>query len=470
MSHSPTSKPDTKASRRAFLKRASALSVAGVAAPWALNLAAMAEASAATATDYKAMVCIFLYGGNDYANTVTPYDTASYNAYQAMRPSFAHARSALAATALNPAVAPVDSTGVAHQYALAPNLAPLLPLFDGGQLGVLLNVGTLVQPTTKTQYTNKSVKLPPKLFSHNDQQSVWQSSMPEGALSGWGGRMGDLFESGNGNATFTCVNVSGNAVFMSGASAVQYQISTNGSVPLAGLKSPLFGSSAASDALRTLITQPRSHLLEGEYNRVAKRSVDADSVLTGALAATAPIATVYPTANNLGDQLKMVARMIAAAPQLGARRQVFFVSLGGFDLHDAMATSHPTLMKNLGNAMAAFYQSTVELGVADKVTAFTASDFGRTMVGNNDGSDHGWGSMHFVMGGAVKGKTLYGTAPVVANNGPDDVGQGRLLPTTSVDQLAATLGKWMGVSDTSLLTMLPSLSNYNANARTLAFL
>jgi len=465
-----SSKPDTNPSRRAFLKRASALSMAGVAAPWALNLAAMAEASAATATDYKAMVCIFLYGGNDYANTVTPYDLPSYNSYQAMRPSFAHARANLVATALNPVSAPLDVNGVAHEYALAPNLAPLLPLFDGGQLGVLLNVGTLVQPTTKLQYTNKSVKLPPKLFSHNDQQSVWQSSSPEGALSGWGGRMGDLFQSGNGNATFTCVNVSGNAVFLSGASAVQYQISTNGSVPLNGLKSPLFGSTAASDALRTLITQPRTHLLEAEYNRVAKRSVDADSVLTSALASAPAIATSFPTANNLGDQLKMVARMIAAAPAVGAKRQVFFVSLGGFDLHDQMATSHPNLMKNLANAMAAFYQSTVELGVSDKVTAFTASDFGRTMVGNNDGSDHGWGSMHFMMGGAVKGKTLYGTAPVVANNGPDDVGQGRLLPTTSVDQLAATLGRWMGVSDSALLTMLPSLSNYNAGARTLAFL
>ncbi|WP_426189398.1 DUF1501 domain-containing protein [Massilia sp. DWR3-1-1] len=464
------SKPATSASRRAFLQRASALSLAGVAAPWALNLAAMADASAATATDYKAMVCIFLYGGNDYANTVTPYDQASYNAYQAMRPSFAHARASLAATALNPVQAPVDSTGAAHQYALAPNLAPLMPLFDGGQLGVLLNIGTLIGPTTKLQYTNKSVKLPAKLFSHNDQQSTWQALAPEGAISGWGGRIGDVFESGNGNSTFTCVNVSGNAVFMSGNSAVQYQVSTNGSVPLAGLKSPLFGSSAATEALRTLITQPRSHLLEAEYNRVAKRSVDADSVLTSALASTPALATAWPTPNSLADQLKMVARMIAAAPKLGARRQVFFVSLGGFDTHDSMATVHPTLMKNVAAAMTAFYQSTVELGVAANVTTFTASDFGRTMVGNNDGSDHGWGSMHFVMGGAVKGKSLYGTAPVVANNGPDDVGQGRLVPTTSVDQLAATLGKWMGVSDSNLLTLLPSLSNYNAGARTLGFI
>jgi uncharacterized protein (DUF1501 family) len=465
-----SSKPDTNPSRRAFLKRASALSMLGTAAPWAMNLAAMSEASAAGATDYKAIVCIFLLGGNDYANTVTPYDATSYNAYQAMRPAFAHTQAALAATVLKPAVAPIDSAGVAHQYALAPALAPILPLFDSGKLGVIMNIGTLIGPTTKAQWNAKSVKLPAKLFSHNDQQSTWQSSAPEGARSGWGGRIGDQFESGNTNSTFTCVNVTGNAIFLSGASAVQYQVSTNGSVPLAGLKSPLFGSSIATEALRTLITEPRTNLLESEYNRVAKRSVDANSVLTTALAGSAALTTVYPTGNGLGDQLKMVARMIGAAPALGAKRQVFFVAMGGFDLHDGMAATHPKLMKAVADAMAAFYASTVELGVADSVTAFTASDFGRTMVGNGDGADHGWGSMHFVMGGAVKGQNLYGTAPVVANNGVDDVGSGRLLPTTSVDQLAATLGKWMGISDSNLLTMLPNLSNWDAAKRTLAFL
>lgn len=165
----------------------------------------------------------------------------------------------------------------------------------------------------------------------------------------------------------------------------------------------------------------------------------------------------------------MVARMIGAAPALGAKRQVFFVSLGGFDNHDAMLTAHPALLTSVAGALAAFHQATAELGLADKVTSFTASDFGRTMSGNNDGSDHGWGSMHFVLGDAVKGKSFYGTAPVVANGGPDDVGQGRLLPSTSVDQLAATLGKWMGVSDSDLLALLPNLVNYDAGARNLGF-
>lgn len=463
------SKDGMTASRRAFLKQASALSVAGVAAPWALNLAAMAEASAQSATDYKALVCVFLYGGNDYANTIVPYDASNYALYQQMRPTFAYTRDSLTDTVLAPATEPKDSAGFAHQYALAPQMASLLPLFNGGQLGVMLNVGTLVQPTTKLQYTNKSAPLPPKLFSHNDQQSVWQSSSPEGATSGWGGRMGDLFQAGNGNATFTCVNVSGNAVFLAGKTAVQYQVSTSGSVQLAGLKNPLFGSASCTEALRTLVSQPRAHLFENEYNRVTRRSIDANTVLTGALATAPALTTAFPAGNSLADQLKMVARMISVAPALGAKRQVFFVSLGGFDNHDEMATTHPGLLNTLSVALTAFYNATVELGVADKVTSFTASDFGRTLLGNNDGSDHGWGSMHLMLGGAVNGKRFYGTAPVVANGGPDDVGQGRLLPSTSVDQFAATLGKWLGVSDTDLLAMLPNLSHYNVSARNLGF-
>jgi uncharacterized protein (DUF1501 family) len=454
------------ASRRAFLQRASTLSLAGVATPWALNLAALSQASAATATDYKAIVCVFLYGGNDYANTLVPYDSDNYLAYQAQRPTLAYARDALAATALSPSVALAGG----RQYALAPELSPLLPIFNAGHLGVMLNVGTLVQPTTKAQYTAKSVPLPPKLFSHNDQQSVWQSSSPEGATSGWGGRMGDVFEAGNGNATFTCVNVSGNAVFMAGKTAVQYQVSTNGSVAINGIAKPLFGSAACSNALRALVTQSSTDLLAAEYNRIVNRSIDADAVLSGALAGAPAIATPFPAGNGLADQLKMVARMISCASDLGAKRQVFFVSLGGFDTHDGLLTVHPGLLSSVSTAMSAFYSATVELGVADKVTSFTASDFGRTLAGNNDGTDHGWGSMHFMMGDAVKGQRFYGTPPAVANNGPDDVGQGRLLPSTSVDQYAATLGKWLGVSDTDLLTLLPNLSNYDSSARNLGFM
>ena len=452
------------ASRRAFLQRASALSLAGTAAPWALNLAAMGEAAAATATDYKALVCVFLYGGNDYGNTLIPVDAASYAAYQGMRPTLAYLASDLTATTLVPSLALPGG----RQYALAPELAPLLPLFAGGQMGVMLNVGTLVQPTTKAQYTAQSVPLPPKLFSHNDQQSVWQSQAPEGAASGWGGRMGDLFVAGNGNATFTCVNVSGNAVFLSGGTAVQYQVSTSGPVAFNGLAAPLFGSAACSTALQSLVSAPRTHLFENEYTRVAKRSIDAGGVLTAALATAPVIATPFPAGNALADQLKFVARMISTAATTNTKRQVFFVSIGGFDTHDGLASIHPGLLTTVADALAAFQQSTIELGVASQVTTFTASDFGRTLTAD-DGSDHGWGSMHFMLGGAVNGGRFYGTAPVVANNGPDDVGQGRLLPSTGVDQYAATLGKWFGISDSELLTVLPNLGNYDPSQRNLGF-
>jgi uncharacterized protein (DUF1501 family) len=464
-------------SRREFIKRASALSLAGSAAPWALNLAAMSEAAAQTATDYKALVCVFLYGGNDYGNTLIPYDLNRYNAYQATRPALAYPRDATAAspglgpTALTQATSlPVGATDLAGlQYALAPELTLIKPIFDAGKMAVMLNVGTLIEPTTKTQYTNKSVKLPSKLFSHNDQQSTWQSSLPEGATSGWGGRMGDLFAAGNTNSTFTCVNVSGNAVFLSGKSAVQYQVTATGSVPINGIKSPLFGSQACSDALKAIITANSAQLFESEYARIAARSINANDALTTALAGITPLVTPFTTTNSLAVQLQMVARMIAARNTLGAKRQVFFVSIGGFDNHDGLSTVHPGLLTNVADALSSFYKATVELGISDKVTAFTASDFGRTLVPNVDGSDHGWGSHHFVLGGAVKGQAFYGAPPVISTPGTtvlsnDDIGQGRLLPSTSVDQFGGTLASWFGVSATDLTgsanSVLPDLANF----------
>jgi uncharacterized protein (DUF1501 family) len=461
-------RPVHDASRRAFLRRASALGLTGAAAPWALNLSLLSEAAAATAADYKALVCVFLYGGNDQGNTVVPYSPAAHAQYQALRPALATSRSALAGTVLSTATPALDRNGTPVEYALAPELAPLLPQWQQRRLATVLNIGPLMQPTTKAQYSARSVPLPPKLFSHNDQQSVWQSSLPEGATSGWGGRMGDLFESGNGKSTFTCVNVSGNAVFMAGRAAVQYQVSTSGSVALTALRSPLYGSSAASAALRSLVTAPRTHLLEGEHTRVMARAIDAHETLSTALAAGTPLATPFPTGNSLAAQLAMVARMISVADALQARRQVFFVSLGGFDTHDNLTTAHPALLGTVASAMSAFQAALDALGVSQQVTTFTASDFGRTLSANTDGSDHGWGSTHLVMGGAVSGGRHVGTAPVIANNGPDDVGQGRLLPTTSVDQLAATLGRWLGLGDAQLLDVLPNLANWDASQRQLA--
>ncbi|WP_174279323.1 DUF1501 domain-containing protein [Sphingomonas bacterium] len=454
-------------SRRAFLKRAGVLGIAGAATPFVTSLGAIGEAAAATATDYKALVCVFLYGGNDYANTLTPYDTASYAQYAAARQNIALARSALDATALTPA----NSLG-GRQYALAPGLASIKPLFDQGKLAAVLNVGTLVMPTTKAQFTAQSVKLPPKLFSHNDQQSYFQASNPEGATSGWGGRIGDVFQSGNGTATLTCINASGNAVYLTGQAALQYSIGTGGPIPLLSNSSSLFGSATAMSSLRSLMTTAPAHLMAGEHARISRRALDTYTQVTAALAnapATAAPFTAFPTGNSLADQLKIVARLISVSNDLGAKRQVFFVSLGGFDLHDNLVAQHPGLMGKVGDAMKAFYDATAALGVADKVTTFTASDFGRTLQSNDDGSDHGWGSMHFVMGGAVKGQRLYGTPPAIGNGTPDDVGQGRLLPTISVDQYASTLASWFGVSTGQMTTVLPNMGNYNPSSWSLGF-
>ncbi len=444
----------SQAGRREFLRHAGHLSVAGIAAPWALNLATMAEAAAQTAPDYKAVVCMFLYGANDHGNTLVPYDDKTYGDYVRIRGTLATAYDRLGPTALAPSLVLPDS----RQMALAPELIKLMPLFAGGQMAVLLNVGTLIQPTSLAQYQARSVPLPPKLFSHNDQQSVWQSSLPEGATSGWGGRLGDLFLSSNGKATFTCVNIAGNAVFMSGNTAVQYQVSPSGSVALRGAQAPLYGSAACSQALRTLVTARHTHLMRNEHTRVMARAIDADTTLSASLGS---LNTVFDLDNPLEAQLQMVARMIAARDALGAKRQVFFVSLGGFDNHDFLLTQHPALLTNVGNALAKFYEATVELKVEQHVTTFTASDFGRTLTSNGDGSDHGWGSHHFIVGGAVQGGRFHGTLPAYSVNGTDDVGQGRLLPTTSVDQLAATLASWMGVSDSNLQLVAPNIGNYS---------
>ena len=453
-------------SRRAFLQRASALGIAGAATPFVTSLGLIGEAAAATASDYKAMVCIFLFGGCDQANTLPPYDAANFNIYQSLRSTIAYNREALAATVLRPNVALAGG----NQYALAPAMAPLLPVFDAGRMAVMLNVGALIQPTTKAQYSARSVPLPPKLFSHNDQQSFWQSSSPEGARSGWGGRMGDLLQSGNGSATLTCINASGNAVYLSGQSAVQYSVGSAGPVALNNNSSNLFSSAAANTALRSMIVAPQTRLLENEYTRLTKRSLDTYSQVSVALGGGPAITTPFPTGNSLADQLRIVARLISVSQELGAKRQVFFVSLGGFDLHDNLVGTQPVLLGRVADAMRAFYDATVELGVASRVTSFTASDFGRTLVNNVGGSDHGWGSNHFVMGGAVNGGRFYGAPPVLANNGPDDVGQGRLLPTTSVDQYAATLANWFGITAGNMGTVLPSIGNYSAAARNLGFI
>jgi uncharacterized protein (DUF1501 family) len=470
-------------SRRAFLKRSGQLAMTGAGLPLALNLAAMGEAAAFTATDYKALVCVFFYGGNDYANTVVTYDDPSYTLYSTIRAGgagqtaggIALAKAALTPTLLAPTLAPVDVLGQNRQYALHPSMTGMAGLFNAGHAAVQFNVGPLVVPLTRNQYIDSNrvlYPLPPQLFSHNDQQSVWQSSSPEGSKIGWGGNIGDLALAGNSKAVFTCMSVTGNAVFLSGDTALQYQVSTSGAIKIrAATDTSVYGSAAVSAAINGLIQQPRTQALEREYNLVTKRAMDAEVTVTQALAATAttPLATVFPT-DTLSQQLKMVARLIKGRTTLEATRQVFFVSIGGFDLHDNLIAQHPALLQRVSDAMTAFYNATVEMGLANNVTAFTASDFGRTLASNGDGSDHGWGSHHFVVGGAVNGSKFYGTPPTVSvgnTSAPADqshVGQGRLLPSTSVDQYAATLAKWFGVADAELPGILPNITNFGSSA------
>lgn len=297
--------------------------------------------------------------------------------------------------------------------------------------------------------------------------------------------MGDVAMTSNSLSLFTCVSMTGNSVFLGGDSALAYQVSAGGAVKINAASYDAYGSSAVTTVIRQLVQQPRNHVLENEYTRVTTRSMGAETVLTASIssgAATgtglefAPFAPIL-AGNSLAAQLKMVARMIAARSDLGAKRQVFFVSMGGCDLHDKLLTSHNQNMIYLNNALDAFYQTTVNLGIADKVTSFTASDFGRTLTSNGDGSDHGWGSHHLMVGGAVKGKEFYGYAPPVSvtdttsTNDQWHVGQGRLLPTTSVDQYAGTLASWFGVNPvgvngavSELDDILPNLRNFGITA------
>jgi len=445
-------------SRRAFLRQLGHYASLGAASRMALPLSLLGSAAAEAATDYKAVVCIALSGGNDYANTVVPYDNASYATYNSLRSTIALAQANLAATALTPR----NTLGGGLQFALAPELAPLKPLFDAGQLSVLLNIGTLIAPITKAQYLARSVPVPPRLFSHIDQVKFSQTLIADQA-TGWGGRIEDLLMSSNTQTAFSAISASGNALYLTGRNAIQYQVSTRGATAISGLNASIYGYSAVGTALNNLITTTSGNLIEDQLGAMARRSITAETLMAGALGTTSPFASLFPANNSLAAQLQIVARIINAHAALGAGRQVFLVSLGGFDNHDHISTAHPVLMSTLGAAMSAFHAATTQMGLGANVVSFTTSDFGRTLTSNGDGTDHGWGSHHFLMGDAIQGGQILGTPPALANNGPDDVGQGRLIPTTSWDQLAAALGTWMGASNSALTTVLPDLANFGSS-------
>ncbi|MEY4507123.1 MAG: hypothetical protein RL297_1701 [Pseudomonadota bacterium] len=499
------------ASRRLFLRQASALTaVAGAGAPLALNLLAAGSAAAAqtASDDYKAVVCVFLFGGNDAFNMVLPTDTASWQAYSTTRNQAPDPIALLApgttpntgADVGSPArlggVLPITPLNAqSRSFALHPLMGGLQTLFNTDKrLAILPNIGPLKRPTTKAQFGNPNHPKPAGLFSHNDQQNVWQSLASEGATLGWGGRMADAVASQNTRSTFTAVSASGNAVWLSGQDVRQYQVSTGGAIRVgADANGRVYGSTDVAAALdRVIRGRPGGHVFETDLSAVSGRAVDAEAFLRTALKpASDPLfsaslqytnpLTGVATANGLAQQLQVVARMIEAGARgaTGARRQVFFVSLGGFDTHAGQNRTHTDLMARLAQALSYFDTTLGGLGLLNNVTTFTASDFGRTFTSNGNGTDHGWGAHQFVMGGAVRGGDLYGRFPTLAlkntkNNhfdgSTDQLSNGSLLPGTSVDQLGATLGRWFGLSDGQIGDIFPNLSYFNAEARNLGFI
>lgn len=402
--------------------------------------------------DYKALVCIFMFGGNDGSNTVLPYSQSDYNAYATARTNLAIPR-----TELLP-ITPLTSDG--RNFALHPNLPELQSLFTQKKLAVIANVGPLLAPTTRTQYQQRSVPLPPQLFSHSDQQTHWQTAWPEEVpKTGWGGRLADVINSANTNARISMsVSLKGSNLFQVGNNIFPQMISSDGTVKLWYYNEAW--NYPGTNLTKAILQQNNNNVFEKEYRDIFKNSIENEKLLSAALAQAPATTTVFPN-NDLAKQLKMVAKLISVRSQLGLSRQVFFCTIDGFDTHGEQLATHASLLTQLSQALNAFYQTTVELGVAQNVTTFTASDFGRTYKSNGKGSDHGWGNHQFVLGGAVKGGDIYGQIPVLQINGPDDTSEGRWIPTIATDEYASTLATWFGVNAGDLTTILPNIGRFS---------
>jgi uncharacterized protein (DUF1501 family) len=439
--------------RRTFIRQAAcaALTTSGLLNT-IFDLRRLSAAPISAAADYKALVCLFLYGGNDANNVIVPHDANGYASYAAARGALAIPQASLLPLTLQ--------NGDGRDFGFHPSLVELQTLFNQGNLGIVANVGTLVAPVTRAQYLAGGAAVPPQLFSHADQAVQWQTSVPDQiSKTGWGGRMGDVLKSLNGDSKISlCISIAGTNTFEVGNTVIPYTVSPNGSVGLAGFD----GSANANvrlQAFKDLLALPHHNLFEQAFSDTVSRSIAANELLTSALAGVPALQTVFP-ATSLANQLRMIARLIAARTNLGMQRQIFFCSVGGYDTHGDQVTGQANLLVELSQALNAFYAATNELGVAQDVTTFTASDFGRTYPTNGTGSDHGWGSHQFVLGGAVQGGRLFGTFPTLAVNGPDDTGQGRWIPTTSVDEMSATLATWFGVSASDLPTILPNIGRF----------
>jgi uncharacterized protein (DUF1501 family) len=452
--------------RRDFLWKGAcaALTTTGIASTiWDLRLinAAIGQTTAPT-TDYKALVCIFLFGGNDGNNLLVPTNSGPYGQYTASRGALALTLPGTTNGLL--ALNPLTSDG--NTYGLHPKCVELASLFNTGKCAILCNVGTLLAPLTSAQYKAKSVAVPPQLFSHSDQQIEWQTSIEDQQpRTGWGGRSADLLYTLNSSNNVSMnISLSGANQFQVGDVINEYAVSTTGAV---SLNIPTSGTGPKQlQALKDIIALNHNNLYQSAFASKMSQAIDSASQLNNAIAPTAAATywtTPFPN-TTLGNQLKMIARLIAAAPALGHNRQIFFASIGGFDLHStegAATGAQANLLSDLSKSMDALYKATVQLGVASGVTQFTASDFSRTFpVNTGAGTDHAWGNHHIVVGGAVQGQRLYGTYPTLQVNGPDDTSTGRWIPTTAVEQYSATLAKWFGVSPSNLSSVFPYLGRF----------
>ncbi len=439
-------------SRRNFLKTAlGAVGAAGALGKFG-EMAAYA-ANPANNQPYQALVCIFLAGGNDGHNTVFPIATAknTYNLYHAGRQGLAL-----------PSVGVPTINDGADVYGLHPKLVEMQTLYNSGAAAVVANVGNLVQPVTRAQYQSNNLSLvPSQLFSHSDQTSQWQSAIPNGSAStGWGGRAEDLMAAtANANAAFSPITAtSGCGLFCTGQQTFAATVPVGGASLLIGANNP-----SRLAAVQQLMTFDNGLKMAAAANTVYLRGVGFSQALNSAIK-TAKVNTIFPN-SLLGQQLLTVAKIISIRQALGIQRQVFFCQLGGFDTHSNELADQDALLAQLSPAVSQFYAATQELLVPNAVTTFTASEFGRTLQPNgNGGTDHAWGSHHFVVGGSVLGGKIYGQYPALALGGPDDANtRGTLIPTTSVSQYAATLATWFGVDAQSLTTVCPNVGNFAAS-------